>query len=517
LKAAVPHGSNVSESRDLSRREFLLGTTAAAMTAARGATPAKDDVQAARLLELSATEAVARMSRGEISAERYAEALLTRCRAAQALNAFITLEPQRVLEDARTRDRERRAGVKPGPLFGLPVPIKDSVNTKDYPTTGGTPALRHFHPKDDAPVVAALRAAGAIVLGKTNLHELSFGWTSNNLAYGAVHNPYDPERIPGGSSGGTAAAIAAHLAPLGIAEDTEGSIRVPAAFCGIQGFRPTTGRYSTQGCVPISPLFDQIGPHARSVTDLILFDSVAAHDQRPIEAASLQGVRLGVVHDYWFTDLDPEVERLTGLALAKLKDAGAELVESQLPGLARLIDLTTDQVQNHDVRFALPRYLEEYGTGLSLDDIVRQASPDIQVIFRRDVLPAGANFVSEAVYAAARDQYLPALRRLYQEYFARTRVAAVVFPAALVPAPRIGQETPIDIRGRPIPFDTAMARNIAPGSTAGLPGLVLPAGLTTNGLPVALEFDGPAGSDRELLALGLNLERALGPLPAPRI
>src|SRR5271163_1204847 len=208
------------------------------------------------LADLGASEAIARMSRGELACERYAQAL----------------------EQARARDNERGAGAKPGALFGLPIPVKDSVNTRDYPTTGGTPALRHFRPKDDAPVVAALRGAGAIVLGKTNLHELSYGWTSNNLAFGAVHNPYDPACIPGGSSGGTAAAIASRMAPLGVAEDTEGSIRVPAAFCGIAGFRPTTGRYSTRGCVPISPLFDQVGPHARSVADLALFDSVAAHD-----------------------------------------------------------------------------------------------------------------------------------------------------------------------------------------------------------------------------------------------
>ncbi len=177
-----------------------------------------------------------------------------------------------MLEAARDCDRRRLAGAKSGPLFGLPIPIKDSVNTHDYPTTAGTPALRGFRPAQDAPVVKALRDAGALVLGKTNLHELSFGWTSDNHAFGAVHNPYAPTRIPGGSSGGTAAAVAAHMAPLGVAEDTQGSIRVPAALCGICGFRPTTGRYSTRGCVPISPLFDQIGPHARTVSDLALFD-----------------------------------------------------------------------------------------------------------------------------------------------------------------------------------------------------------------------------------------------------
>jgi mandelamide amidase len=493
----------------------VLGTTASVAVSAAGAKSPADG--AADLCKLSAGEAVAHMSQGALTSERYAESLLDRCRTAHSLNAFITLEPARVLEDARSRDRERRGGAAPGPLFGLPIPVKDSVNTRDYPTTAGTPALRHFRPTEDAPVVAALRGAGAIVLGKTNLHELSYGWTSNNLAFGAVRNPYDLSRIPGGSSGGTAAAIAARLAPLGVAEDTEGSIRVPAAFCGVAGFRPTTGRYSTRGCVPISPLFDQTGPHARSVTDLALFDSVAANDWRKLEPAPLTGVRLGVVRDYWFTDLDPEVERLTELAFARLMDAGAQIVDTQLPGLAALIELTTDNVQNHDVRGALTRYLTEYGAAVDLQSLVSQASPDIQRVFRRDVLPGGANFVTEPVYAAARDQYLPALRRLYQDYFARTRVAAMIFPTTLVAAPKIGEETTLKVRGRPIPFETAVARNIAPGSTAGLPGLVLPVGLTPDGLPVSIELDAPSGSDRALLALGIELERALGQLPPPRI
>jgi indoleacetamide hydrolase len=505
----------VSEPPDISRRTFVLGTTASVAVSAAGAKTPADG--AADLCKLSAGEAVAHMSQGALSSERYAEALLARCRTAHGLNAFITLEPARVLEDARSRDRERRGGAAPGPLFGLPIPVKDSVNTRDYPTTAGTPALRHFRPREDAPVVAALRGAGAIVLGKTNLHELSYGWTSNNLAFGAVRNPYDLSRIPGGSSGGTAAAIAARLAPLGVAEDTEGSIRVPAAFCGVAGFRPTTGRYSTRGCVPISPLFDQTGPHARSVADLALFDSVAANDWRKLEAAPLAGVRLGVVRDYWFTDLDPEVERLTELAFARLMDAGAQIVDTQLPGLAALIDLTTDNVQNHDVRGALTRYLTEYGAGVDLQSLVSQASADIQRVFRRDVLPGGANFVTELVYAAARDQHLPALRRLYEDYFARTQVAAMIFPTTLVAAPKIGEEKTLNVRGRPMPFETAVARNIAPGSTAGLPGLVLPVGLTPGGLPVSIELDAPSGTDRALLALGIELERALGQLPPPRI
>src|ERR1700680_2222959 len=314
----------------LSRRAFVVGTVAAAVSVAEGNAPRDSKTSATLPLnELSACDAVQSMVRGELTAERYAAALLARCESQRALNAFITLEPERVLEHARACDLKRRSGAKLGPLFGLPIPVKDSVNTRDYPTTGGTPALRHFRPAQDAPVVASLKGAGAIVLGKTNLHELSFGWTTNNLAFGAVHNPYDDERIPGGSSGGTAAAIAARLAPLGVAEDTEGSIRVPAALCGLTGVRPTRHRYSTRGCVPISPLFDQVGPHARSVADLALFDSVVANDWQKLEATPLDGVRLGVLREYWFTDLDPEVLRLTELALARLKEAGAQIVETQ--------------------------------------------------------------------------------------------------------------------------------------------------------------------------------------------
>ena len=475
------------------------------------------DSEAALLVNLDADQAVARMSRGELSVERYATALLERCATGRALNAFITFEPDQVLEAARACDLARRAGARPGPLFGLPIPIKDSVNTRDYPTTAGTPALRNFRPDEDAPVVKALRAAGAIVLGKTNLHELSYGWTSDNRAFGAVHNPYDQTRIPGGSSGGTAAAIAARMAPLGVAEDTEGSIRVPAALCGIMGLRPTTGRYSTQGCVPITPLFDQVGPHARTVADLALFDSVVANDSRPLRSMSLRGVRLGVVRDYWYRDLDPEVERITSAALTRLQDAGITLVESELPGLAHLIGLITEPVQNHDVRVALAHYLGEYRAGVTFEQLVSQASPDIQEIFRSDVLPGGPNFVSEAAYAAVLSTHLPTLQRLYRDYFSRTGVAALVFPATMVPALPIGTEADVMIHGRRVSFETAIARNIAPGSTAGLPGLVLPAGLTSAGLPVAIELDAAAGTDRALLALGMSLVDVLGPVPPPRL
>ena len=277
------------------------------------------------------------------------------------------IEPQRVLEDARARDRERRAGAKPGPLFGLPIPVKDSVNTRDYPTTGGTPALRNFRPKEDAPLVA--RAAGGRApscSAKRICTNFPTAGPATTRRTARSTTPMIRRAFRAAAAAARPPPIAARLAPLGVAEDTEGSIRVPAALCGIAGFRPTTGRYSTQGCVPISPLFDQVGPLARTVADLALFDAAVTGEARPPAPGSLRGVRLGVVRDYWFTDLDPEVERITESRLGSgSRAAGAELVETQMPGLAQLIDLTTDQVQNHDVRIALPRYLEEYGAGVT--------------------------------------------------------------------------------------------------------------------------------------------------------
>src|SRR5256712_6911873 len=261
------------------------------------------------LLELSAMEAVAMLRRGDLRAEGYATALLARCNADRHLSAFISIFPDAVIEAARAADRRRSAGGVLGPLHGLPIPIKDSVNTRDYPTTSGTAALRSFRPKDDAPVVRALRDAGGIVLGKTNLHELSFGWTSTNLSFGAVKNPYDPTRIPGGSSGGTAVAVATRMAPLGVAEDTAGSIRVPAAMCAVAGVPPTTFRYSSRGVIALPSVFVTIGPHARTVGDLALFDSVVTSDGSPLRPVALRGVRLGVSRLHYFADLDPDVRR----------------------------------------------------------------------------------------------------------------------------------------------------------------------------------------------------------------
>ena len=466
-------------------------------------------MQAEDMIGLSACEAVAAMSTGQVTALAYAEALLARCADRSDLNAFITLEPEAVRSAARSADARRAAGAKLGPLHGLPIPIKDSINTTDLPTTAGTAALREFRPSADATVVTRLREAGAIVLGKTNLHELSFGWTSSNMAYGPVRNPWDLSRIPGGSSGGTAVAIAAGMAPLGVAEDTQGSIRVPAALCGIAGFRPTTGRYPSDGCAPISSLFDQVGPHARHVVDLALFDAVMTGDHAPLVVPELDGLRVGVAREYYFAGLDPAVAGVIEGVLRRLADAGVTIIEADVPGLSELIELTTLPVQIHDVVPSLTTWLLQSGANISFDEMLADVSPDVLAVLQHFALPGAPNAISEDAYVAARDLHLPALRTLLGDWFADNRIDAMLLPATMVTATPIGADSKVRIGEDDVAFSAAIGRNIAPGSTAGLPGLVLPAGMA-NGLPVAIELDGPVGTDRKLLGIALAIEQMFG-------
>lgn len=466
------------------------------------------------MIALSAGEAVTAMRDGRVTALAYAEALLARCAAGVELNAFITLDPDAVRVQARAADARRAAGEVLGPLHGLPVPVKDSINTADLPTTAGTSALRQFRPVADASVVARLRAAGAIVLGKTNLHELSLGWTSSNMAYGPVRNPWDLSRIPGGSSGGTAAAVAAGMAPLGLAEDTQGSIRVPAALCGIAGFRPTTGRYPSDGCAPISCEFDQVGPHARCVSDLVLFDGVITGQTAPVVVPPLVGLRLGIAPDYYFAGLDPALAGVVDSVIERLARAGATIVRADLPELGALIDAITLPVQLHDVVPSLTAWLAASGATTGFDALHADVSLDVKFVLDTYAVPSAPNAISEEYYTAAIIERLPALRALLAGWFAENRVDAMLLPATMVTATLIGADGLVRIGDADVPFATAVGRNIAPASTAGLPGLVLPAGLA-NGLPVAIELDGPAGSDRALLGVGLAVEALLGPLPSP--
>jgi mandelamide amidase len=467
------------------------------------------------LINLSAVAAVTAIKNAEITAEDYARALLGRAQHLESLNAFRTLDTESVLEAARAADKARASGAVLGALHGLPIPVKDSINSKALPTSNGTRALRDVRPRDDAGVLKLLLAQGGILMGKTNLHELSYSWTSNNENFGAVHNPYDSTRVPGGSSGGSGVAVAARMAPLAVAEDTWGSIRVPASMCGLAGLRPSFGRYPDDGIMPLSDSkFDQAGPLARCVVDLALFDAAVTGDHAPLHPTALRGARIGIAPKSLLSDLDPEVERITTEAFHKLRAAGATLVEAELPDAARASLGPVATILAYEMMPAIAAFLESQGTGITFEQLLQQAGESLQDSFKAHALPP--NRPTQEAYESAltrRQVICEDIRR----YFEQHRLIALAFPPILVPPPQIGEEAVVAIRGRKVSLTVAMGRNTALGSCASMAGLVLPAGMTSNGLPVGLEFDALKGSDRTLLSLGLSLETVLGSIPAPSL
>jgi indoleacetamide hydrolase len=498
------------------RRQFLQQGLATVLAAATGqATFAgRHAMKQSQLCDLSAVAAIGAMRRGDLSAESYAAALLACCQSNIGLNAFISLEPERVLEGARRADLRRRSDKVLGPLHGLPIPVKDSVNSVDLPTSAGTAALRSFRPAANAPVLQSLLSAGALLLGKTNLHELSLGVTSNNLTFGACHNPYDPTRSPGGSSGGSAVAVSARMAPLSVGEDTTCSIRVPAAMCGIAGLRPSTGRYPQAGVMPITPKFDSIGPLARSVADLVLFDQVLRPDTQPAALRPLRQLRLGVPPTYW-TGVDPQIERVAIAAMDKLRNAGVQVVRVDIPEILRTDLATVMDVLSYEVVSNETVYLRDQSTGVSFEQMLAQMSAPLHSRFTTTFVAGSKNAVPEERYRAAL-QRMDAIREGAKLYFRSNNLVAIAFPPTLTPALPIGIEGDIMVRGEPSTVRTAMLRNTVHAACVGMPGLVLPAGLTESGLPVGMEFDMLPGDDRPLLSLGLSLERVLGPVMSPR-
>src|SRR5947209_9525104 len=312
----------------LDRRRFLrlAGFTALAAAAPRIGEPTEH----AGLLHLTATEAVRHISEGSLSAETYARALLAQAERLSFLDAIISIDPEAVLEAARLVDVSRRRGRTLGPLAGLPLLVKDNIDTKALPTTAGTPGLLANRPRADAPLLNRLFGAGALLFAKANMHELAFGITSHNYHFGAVRNPYDSTLIPGGSSGGTGAGIAARVCPAGLGTDTGGSVRIPAALCGVVGLRPTKGRYSIAGIVPISHTRDTPGPMGRTVADVALLDAVETLTT-PARPARLRGLRLGVPRNPFWQDLDPEVAAVMEDALHRLRALALCSVKAEVP------------------------------------------------------------------------------------------------------------------------------------------------------------------------------------------
>lgn len=452
-----------------------------------------------------ATDFANKAAAGETSAAEIVEDALARAEEKKALNAFITLDAEGARKAAADADNTGEHG----PLYGVAIAVKDNFASAGVATSAGTPALKDWVPEKDATVLARLRDAGAILLGKANMHELAFGITSNNAAFGAVGNAWDPTKFAGGSSGGTAAAIAAGIVPAGLGTDTGGSVRIPSALNGTSALRPTVGRYPQDGIVPISHTRDTAGPMARSVRDLVLLDGVITGNPLTEEAADLSDIRIGLPASF-VSGLDPETATVFEAAIGKLRDAGVTVVEMELPGLQDLNAKVGFPLALWEVKRDLAAFLQENNTGKTIEDIAAGvASPDVKFVF--DNLVLGDQAIPDAVYEAAMRDFRPAMQVIYAEAFANLDLDALAFPTTKLPArPIEGSDMEVDLNGAKAPTFPTYIANTDPGSNAGLPGLSIPAGVTASGLPVGIEFDGPMYTDRRLLSIGLAAEAVLG-------
>ena len=440
-----------------------------------------------------------------VTAVSLTEAALEAAHENTALNAFITLDDDRALATARHVDTMIDNGNSPGDLAGVPVVIKDNINVAGMRTTAGTPAIDYVADVS-APVAASLEAAGAIIVGKTNMHELAFGVTSDNAAYGTVHNPADPTRIPGGSSGGTAAAVAAGIVPAGLGSDTAGSVRLPAALCGVVGLRPTTWRVDQTGVVPSVPSFDVVGPLARTVRDTALMNAVLTGAPMP-DHRDVDTLRLGVAKPY-VDDLSPAVAAAFDDALASLRKAGARLVDIDLTSVSTASFEIGYPVGFYEMKRALSAFLALHQETTDLQTIVDEiASDDVKAVYVNAVLGDGAP--DEAAY----QQAIARIGDVKTDYLTRLDdhdVEAIVFPAAPLEAQPIdGLGETVILNGQAIPTTPAFIRNMAPTVIYGAPGLTLPVPTYGNTLPVGLELDGVPDGDVELLSMGLTVETAL--------
>jgi len=458
------------------------------------------------LIALSATEAVRLMRAGDLLVEQYAKAIVDRIAGLNSLNAFASFDAGLVLTQARYLDKARAGGEKPGPLFGLPIAVKDNICTGDYPTAAGTEALRAYRSPHNAPVLQTLLDQGALVAGKTNMHELALGITSNNGAFGAVRNPHNMDMIPGGSSGGSAVAVAAGMTPVALGTDTGTSVRLPAALCGIVGLRPTLGRYGAEGVFPVSSTRDTIGPMARTVEDVQFLDRAITGSEDRSHMRDLSGICIGVPREHFYNNLDPDVETTMNSALDMLDDLGAELIEVNIPDVAALNDDISFTLVEYEAVADLKHFLQR--TGVSLEDVIENIkSPDVKSLYEAITKERP---VPRKVYEHAIRVGRPKLQAVYRRYFKANALNAVVFPTAPMPARPIGQDDTVELNGKQVSTFMGFVRNTEPASVAGIPGLSIPAGYTASGLPVGIEFDGPENSDRDLMTIAQVFQKATG-------
>jgi len=443
-------------------------------------------------LPSSLRDAAGLIERRDLSPVELTRACLDRIAAVDAdLHAFITVTADIALADAARAEREITAGRYLGALHGIPVSLKDLVDLGGTPTTSGS-AVPPRRPDRDAVVTANLRRAGAIVVGKTNLHEFAFGTTSDETAFGAVRNPHDVSRSPGGSSGGAAVSIVERMCYAAVGTDTGGSIRIPSAACGIVGFKPRIGEISTDGVVALSTTLDHVGPMAGTVADAALtYFAMRDGHVRQADVAGLDNdpVTVGVPGPYFLDTLDPEVRRLFGDARATLARAGHEVVDVAIEHAERTADVYLHIVLPEASWYhaaLLERHADKYSPGVRL-----------RLEMGRYVL---AEDYVRAIHARA------ALGRAVDR--ALERVDALLLPSLAIPAPPIGAAS-VDVDGAKEPVRAIMLRLTQLFNITGHPAIALPMGRGRDGLPRGLQLVGHRGSTNELLAAAIVVERQL--------
>jgi len=455
-------------------------------------------------------EAAAALRARRVSSVELTTASLARIESLEPrLNSFITVTAEAALARSRQADRELAEvpGAPRGPLHGIPIALKDLFLTRGVRTTCGSLVYTGFVPDYDAAVVERLEAAGAVLMGKLNMHEMAYGVTSDNPHFGPVRNPWDTTRSPGGSSGGSGAAVAAETVFAAMGSDTGGSIRIPASFCGTVGLKPTYGRVSRYGVLPLAYSLDHMGPLARTVRDAaVVLEAIAGHDRRddtssrrpldtylPDEGCSIRGLAVGVPEGYFFERLDADVEAAVRSAIQLAARLGAVLKPVRLPDIAALNAVARIVLASEASAVAEP-HLARRG----------QFGADVLALFDQGRLLAATDYVN-----AQR------LRRRLRAEFAHVwqTVDCLMVPTTPILAPRIGQTT-VNLGGTGEDTRLASTRLVRAVNALGYPALSIPCGISRSGLPAGLQLIGPPFQEALILRAGAALED--GGLRIPR-